>query len=184
MALSSFSLVILFLLPTISMSISHHQPNTALKSMHFTLYQHDNVNKTGFLIVVGVSGLVVNSTASPLGSIFVLRDPLTATQDPSSKLLGEIEGTSITSSFDGLDNLSIGKITLNLKGHKGSISILGSINNLIRPSDVPVVGGTGDFLFVQGYLGVSLVNFQGANLIYKLEFHLYWPPYAASAIMD
>ena len=59
------------------------------------------------------------------------------------------------------------KITLNFKHRKGSISILGVTHNT-KPSDHPVVGGTGDFLFVQGYITV----------VYKIEFHLYWPPYA------
>ncbi|KNA07534.1 hypothetical protein SOVF_170950 [Spinacia oleracea] len=183
---SSYSaFALLFLLPALAVSTSdnvavHHHDN-GLKSMHFTLYQHDDLNKTAFLIVKGFAGPELNATVSPIGSIFVVRDPLTATPDSSSEVLGFVEAASITTSFDGLENLSIGKITLNLKGHKGSISSLGSVNNL-KPSSVPVVGGTEDFFLVQGYLVMAIVDMKGYNLTYKLDFHLYWPPYAAQAL--
>lgn len=72
------------------------------------------------------------------------------------------------------------KITLNLKGYKGSISVLGGTHN-IKPSNHPVVGGTGDFMFIQGYVRSSPVNLEGITVVYKIEFHLYWPPYAVHA---
>lgn len=92
-------------------------------------------------------------------------------------VLGTAQGTSITSSLDGLQSISMAKITLNFKHRKGSISILGVTHNT-KPSDHPVVGGTGDFLFVQGYITSSPVDLKGITVVYKIEFHLYWPPYA------
>lgn len=125
-------------------------------------------------------GVGVTQTTTPFGTLFVFQDPLTVTANRSSKLVGIAEGTSITSSLDGLRSISIAKLTLRLKHHKGSVSVVGGTNN-IKPSDHPVVGGTEDFLFVQGYVTSSPVDLKGVTVVYKIEFHLYWPPYATQA---
>lgn len=165
---------LLLLCKTTSTSDSHHQ---GLKSLHFTLFQHETINKTGYIIVNGVAGPGVSQNTTPFGTLFVFQDPLTVTANRSSKLIGIGEGTSITSSLDGLQSISIAKITLRMKRHVGSISIVGGTHN-IKPSDHPVVGGTGDFMFVQGYVTSSPLDLQGQTVVYKIEFHLYWPPYA------
>ncbi|GJX07815.1 dirigent protein 19-like protein [Tanacetum coccineum] len=108
-------------------------------------------------------------------------DPLTLKPNTTSKVVGTAEGTSITSGLDGLQSISIAKLTLDVKKHKGSISIVGGTHN-IKPSNHPVVGGTDDFLFVQGYVTSSPVNLAGITVTYKIEFHLYWPPYASSKL--
>ncbi|TKY58231.1 Dehydrodolichyl diphosphate synthase 6 [Spatholobus suberectus] len=112
----------------------------------------------------------------------VWADPLTVTVNRSSKLVGIAEGTSITSSLDGLRSISIAKLTLRLKHHNGSISIVSGTNN-VKPLDHPVVGGTGDFMFVQGYVTSSPVDLKGVTVVYKIEFHIYWPPYATPLTM-
>ena len=157
---------------------SHHH-NQNLKSLHFTLFQHETINKTGYIIVNGVAGPGVTQTTTPFGTLFVFQDPLTVTANRSSKIAGTAQGTSITSSLDGLQSLSIAKINLRIKQHVGSISIVGATHNT-KPSDHPVVGGTADFLFVQGYVTSSPVNLNGLTVTYKIEFHLYWPPYAVT----
>ncbi|XP_062178190.1 dirigent protein 19-like [Alnus glutinosa] len=156
----------------------HHHHKHGLKSLHFSLFQHETINKTGYIIVNGVAGPAVGQTTTPFGTLFAFEDPMTVAANRSSKLVGIAEGTSITSSLDGLRSISIAKITLRLKNYKGSVSIVGGTHN-IKPSDHPVVGGTGDFLFVQGYVTSSPVDLEGITVVYKIEFHLYWPPYAA-----
>ncbi|KAJ6305209.1 hypothetical protein OIU78_020699 [Salix suchowensis] len=148
------------------------------KSLHFTLYQQETINKTLYLIVKGVTGPDASPTTSPFGSLFVNQDLLTISPNSSSKVVGVAEGVSITSSLDGLINVVTEKITLELKHYKGSISMLGTAHN-IEVFDLPVVGGTGDFMFVQGYIKPSLLTFDSPDIVYRLEFHLYWPPYVA-----
>ncbi|CAK7355549.1 unnamed protein product [Dovyalis caffra] len=148
-----------------------------LKSLRFTLYQHETLNKTAYLIVNGVTGQGITPTTSPFGSLFAYQDNLTITSNPSSKVVGISEAISITSTLDGLGNIAISKTTLEYKRLKGSISIVGSAHS-IEPSDLPIVGGTGDFTFVQGYMTSTPVNISGFAVTYKFEFHLYWPPYA------
>ncbi|XP_074315915.1 dirigent protein 1-like [Silene latifolia] len=175
-------LILLTFLPTLAISSSHYHKH-GYKSMHFTLYQHDIYNKTDLLIVPGVAGANFSDTAAPFGTITVLNDNLTLTQDPSSKLVGNAEAMTVISSFDGLDSLSIVRFTLKLEGgrHMGTISAVGVVNNL-NPSQVPVTGGTGDFLLVQGYFTSSFVSSKALTYIYKLDFNLFWPPYAPHAL--
>ncbi|KAM0003922.1 putative dirigent protein [Helianthus debilis subsp. tardiflorus] len=154
----------------------HHQQHE-LKSLHFTLYQQETLNKTAYFVVPGVAGPPLSLTTAPFGTMFVFQDPSTLKPNHTSKLVGRAEGSSITSGLNELQSITVGKVTLNLKKHKGSISIVGVTNN-IKPSNHPVVGGTGDFLFVQGYITSSLVNLVGSPVSYKIEFHLYLPPYA------
>ncbi|KAL6224397.1 hypothetical protein ACLB2K_003252 [Fragaria x ananassa] len=158
----------------------HHHHHNQLKSLHFALFQHETINKTGYIVVNGVAGTGVSQTTTPFGTLFVFQDPMTVTANRSSKVAGRAQGTSITSSLDGLESISIAKITLRLKHHSGSISIVGGTHN-IKPADHPVVGGTGDFKLVQGYVTSSPVNLQGLTVTYKIAFHLYWPPYATQA---
>ncbi|KAL4190767.1 hypothetical protein AMTRI_Chr07g26380 [Amborella trichopoda] len=98
----------------------------------------------------------VHQTTTPFGTVFVFRDHLTLWGNASSKVVGLSEGTSITSALDGLRSISMAMITLKMKG-------------------MPVVRGTGDFMFVQGYIVSSPVDLQGLDVTYKVEFHLYWP---------
>ncbi|TKY58359.1 Dirigent protein 23 [Spatholobus suberectus] len=159
---------------------SYHQ-HQHLKSLHFSLFQHETINKTGYVIVKGIEGGAgISQTTTPFGTLFAFQDPLTVTANRSSKLVGIAEGTTVTSSLDGLRSISIAKLTLRLKHHKGSVSVVGVTNN-VKPSDLPVVGGTDDFMFVQGYVTSSPVDLKGLTVVYKIEFHLYWPPYATHA---
>ncbi|XP_052197811.1 dirigent protein 11-like [Diospyros lotus] len=182
-----FLLLLLLLLHSTAASASHrhrhrhrHRHIKGLKSIHFALFQHETINKTGYIVVNGVAGPGVSQTTTPFGTLFVFEDPMTLTANRTSRVVGTAEGTSITSGLDGLRSVSIAKVTMSLKRHKGSISIVGGTHN-IKPSDHPVVGGTGDFLFVQGYVRSSPVDLTGLTVVYRIEFHLYWPPYAAAS---
>ena len=156
---------------------SSHNHGLHLRSLEFSLFQHETVNKTGYIVVDGVAGTGISQTTTPFGTIFVFRDNMTTSLNDSSRVVGIAEGTSITTSFDGLRSLSFAKITLKTHGYEGSVSILGVVHNT-KPSDLPIAGGTGDFMFVQGYVRSSPVDLQGLTVVYKIEFHLYWPPYA------
>ncbi|XP_052140230.1 uncharacterized protein LOC127760058 [Oryza glaberrima] len=149
------------------------------KKLSFTLYQQETINKTSYMVVGGVAGAGVSETTTPFGTVYVFRDDLTVRAERSSRVAGVVEGTSVTTSFDGLRSLSLGKITLDHRGHRGSVSVLGGTHNT-RPSDCPVVGGTGDFGYAVGYVRTSPVNLRarGSSVTFKVEFHLYWPPYA------
>jgi hypothetical protein len=150
------------------------------KTLSFTLYQQETINKTGYIVVDGVAGTGVSQTTTPFGTVYVFRDDLTVHADKASRVAGVAEGTSITTSLDGLQSMSLAKITVDHRGHRGSVSVLGGTYNT-KPSDYPVVGGTGDFAYALGYVRSSPVDLRGRTVTYKMELHLYWPPYARYA---
>ncbi|CAO1944217.1 unnamed protein product [Urochloa humidicola] len=150
------------------------------KTLSLTLYQQETINKTGYIVVDGVVGAGVSQTTTPFGTIYVFRDDLTVSADKASRVAGVAEGSSITTTLDGLQSLSLAKITVDHRGHRGSVSVLGGTYNT-RPSDYPVVGGTGDFAYALGYVRSSPVDLRGRTVTYKMELHLYWPPYAHDA---
>ncbi|PAN27257.1 hypothetical protein GQ55_5G070600 [Panicum hallii var. hallii] len=147
------------------------------RTLSFTLYQQETINKTAYIVVDGVAGAGVSETTTPFGTIYVFRDDLTVRADRASPVAGVAEGSSITTTLDGLQSLSLAKITVDHRGHRGSVSVLGGTYNT-KPSDYPVVGGTGDFAYALGYVRSSPVDLRGRTVTYKMELHLYWPPYA------
>ncbi|KAM0893673.1 hypothetical protein ACQ4PT_024955 [Festuca glaucescens] len=150
------------------------------RTLSFILYQQETINKTAYMVVDGVAGAGVSQTTTPFGTVYVFRDNLTVHADRASPVAGVAEGTSITTSLDGLLSLSLAKITIHHRGHRGSVSIVGGTYN-IGPSDYPVVGGTGDFAYAVGYVRSSPVDLRGSTVTYKFELQLYWPPYAPYA---
>ncbi|XP_076900696.1 uncharacterized protein LOC143554916 [Bidens hawaiensis] len=124
-------LTIFLLVPLVASTHHHHH---GIKSLHFALYQHETINKTGYFVVPGVAGPPVSQTTTPFGTMFVFQDPLTLKPNRTSKLVGTAQGTSITSGLDGLQSISIAQINLDVNKHKGSISIVGVTNN-IKPSN-------------------------------------------------
>ena len=147
------------------------------RTLNITLYQQETINKTGYIVVDGVAGAGVSETTTPFGTIYVFRDDLTVRADRASPVAGVAEGSSITTTLDGLQALSLAKITVDHRGHRGSVSVLGGTYNT-KPSDYPVVGGTGDFAYALGYVRSTPVDLRGRTVTYKMELHLYWPPYA------
>lgn len=190
----AFILIPIFLVPLLSFPTyattptsqthPHHQvyekhyPNGA-KSLRFTLYLQETVNKTAYFIVKGVTGPKhITKTSNPFGSIFAFHDPLTVTPDPTSEVLGTTEGSAVTSSMDGERTTCLSSMSLWVKGYKGSVLNIG-VADYVKNSELPMAGGTGDFRYVQGYIATSVVNLSGHTTCYKIDFFLYWPPYAA-----
>ncbi|XP_019172089.1 PREDICTED: dirigent protein 13-like [Ipomoea nil] len=175
---ANYNHALLLLLPAILLPYcdSHQSPLPHPKSAHFTIYQHDTFNKSAYLVTEGLPGnwdLVTLGT--PFGSLLVFQDALTATQDPDSEVVGTVDGISIASRFDGSLTVSTCKFTLNTAAYKGTLSFVGG-THVSEASDHPIVGGTGDFLFVTGYGTSTLVKLEGVASVYRIDLHLYWPP--------
>ncbi|EAZ14365.1 hypothetical protein OsJ_04286 [Oryza sativa Japonica Group] len=148
------------------------------KKLSFTLYQQETINKTSYMVVAGVAGAGVSETTTPFGTVYVFRDDLTVRPERSSRVAGVVEGTSVTTSFDGLRSLSPGQDHARPPRPPGDPCPSSGGKQNTRPSDCPVVGGTGDFAYAVGYVRTSPVNLRGSSVTFKVEFHLYWPPYA------
>lgn len=182
MALFLFRLVFFSLFPTLALSTTYRPNyqqqgnNLSPKSLQLTVYLHETINKTGYFIVKGVEDPkhLTKILSNSFGSLFAYNDPITETVDPSSKLLGYMEGSAVTTSFDGERVTCISRTILNLKGYKGELLNVGSAH-FVEVSELALVGGTGDFRFAQGYMTKSVVQRSGPTTSYKVEFYLYWP---------
>ena len=179
----SFMMIFSLLTMTFSTSYNHHQYQTPtrLKSLHLTLYTHETFNKTAFFTVKGITNpKFITKTPNPFGSfgsMFAFNDPITEKPNPTSKVIGYMEGSAVSSNFKGDQATCICRTTLNLKGYKGEIISVGTAY-FSRASELPIIGGSGDFRFVQGYMTFSSVDLMGPGACYKTDFYLYWPPYA------
>ncbi|XP_021726184.1 dirigent protein 19-like [Chenopodium quinoa] len=116
---------------------------------------------------------MIPKVSYPFGSMFAVNDPLTETPNPSSKLLGYMEAFAVTTNFDGERMICTCRTTLNLKGYKGELLNVGSCH-FTQVTELPLVGGTGDFRFIQGYMIISPVDLMSPTTCYKVEFQLYW----------
>lgn len=76
---------------------SHHHRPTGVKSLHFSLFQHETINRTAYIIVNGISGTgVISQTTTPFGTLYAFQDPVTVSANRSSRVVGVVEGTSVT----------------------------------------------------------------------------------------
>ncbi|CAO2842808.1 unnamed protein product [Amaranthus hypochondriacus] len=178
MAIYPLSLTILILLlSTISFSFPTNNNPQQIRYLHFTVYLHEKFNKTTYFTIKGQKHNT-KSASNPFGSLLAYNEPLTETPNPSSKLLGNMEGSGVTSSFNGDRMTFICRSKLKIKGYKGEILNVGSAS-FTKLSELPIVGGTADFRFAHGYIIQSdlLKGIDGASY-YKVDFHVYWPPFA------
>ncbi|XP_057538364.1 dirigent protein 1-like [Amaranthus tricolor] len=181
MAMYPLSHIILILLLS-TISLSFHNKNNAqhITSLHFTGYLHEKFNKTIYFTFKGQKRSA-KSASNPFGSLLAYNEPLTETPNPSSKLLGNMEGSGVTSSFNGDRMTFICRSKLKIKGYEGEILNVGSAS-FTKLSELPIVGGTGDFRFAQGYIIQSdMFKGIGGASYYKVDFHVYWPPFSVLA---
>ncbi|GAA0187446.1 hypothetical protein LIER_34734 [Lithospermum erythrorhizon] len=79
-----FLFVILLISSKVEPSSLHHHHHSK-KPLHFSLFQHETINKTVFVIVNGVAGPVVGQTTTPFGTLSAYQDPMTITANTTSK---------------------------------------------------------------------------------------------------
>lgn len=146
----------------------HHYKHTKL-----TIFMHSAINVTDFIPLPGIVGLgsgTLTATAAQFGSMFVFNSPLTSSIDPHSPSVGNMQGTGVTTAFDGTKFFIASTATLNTTKYDGMLNILG-----ISGGKIPISGGTDDFLFVQGYSVTTRAKIVDLNTTYKIDLYLYWP---------
>lgn len=150
----------------------HHARHETLR-----FFWQDKLNFTDFFILPGLPGVgsaIFTTISVPYGSVFVFVDPLTETPDPASKQIGTARGTFTGASFDGIIVYSAFTFEFNTTKRKGTLSFLGSYPTTVAAT-IPIVGGTGDFLFAQGYSVFTPVNTSTFNVTYGVDLRVYWP---------
>ncbi|KAF9624451.1 hypothetical protein IFM89_011459 [Coptis chinensis] len=148
---------VLFLLLAILVSITTTE---ALKPKvaRLQFYMHDIVNGPNQTAVRVAPTEPVNFTnpdpiAATFGSISVMDNPLTATPDPKSALIGRAQGIyAVSSQRDELSLLMTLTYVLVSGPHNGStFSVVGRNPVMSDVREMPIVGGTGTFRLARGY---------------------------------
>lgn len=144
------------------------------KFSNLQFYMHDIVggpNATAMRVApsqpLNFSG--TNLIASMFGSIYVIDDPLTATPDPKSKLLGRAQGIYAMSSLG--DEFSL-LMTLTYSFIRGpykhsSISVVGRNMLMRNVREMPIVGGTGVFRLARGYCLAHTHSISGLDAVVR-----------------
>lgn len=96
------------------------------------------------------------------GSIYVMDDIITTGPNPNSTEVGRIQGILVVVSPTVFDRHLSASLVFSNTGETNvsTLSLLGAISGLKRFSEIPVVGGTGEYQNAQGQvlLGVQSVN--------------------------
>ncbi|XP_010260988.1 PREDICTED: dirigent protein 22-like [Nelumbo nucifera] len=120
-------------------------------------YMHDIVggpNPTAVQVAGRLSNITSSDPiASSFGSIFVMDNPLTATPDINSTLMGRAQGLYAMSSqqneFSLLMTLTYAFVSGPYNGSSFSVVGRNPVMNEVR--EMPIVGGTGIFRLARGY---------------------------------
>ena len=85
-------------------------------------------------------------------SIYVVDNNITETPDPSSPIVGQLQGLYVIAALDGLDSYVTTSIMFTNKQYNRSTIQLQGTRFIKQPvGEVAVVGGTGKFRFARGY---------------------------------
>ncbi|TQD79324.1 hypothetical protein C1H46_035161 [Malus baccata] len=123
-----------------------------LKETKLTVFFHDFVAgpNTTVIPVAGIAGKLW--TFTQFGTVYVTDDPLTATPDLNSAVVGRGQGLYVTSGLDGLNTHVLISIVFTNKNYNGStLEIQGTSKQFEAVREVSVVSGTGKFRFARGY---------------------------------
>ena len=127
--------------------------NIPKRPLRLQFYQHETFGN-------GTNATVRVVTSLTLGLITLARDPLTEGPDRNSTAIGMLYGMGCfqthNGSPSGLPATLIIYVEANLqimtKEYNGTFSIQGAVDLLQPERNVPITGGTGDFLSAKGYV--------------------------------
>ncbi|XP_030517882.1 dirigent protein 2-like [Rhodamnia argentea] len=147
------------------------------KLTHLSLYLHDILTAQHPTVAIVPQAASTNQSQSSFIAVVVFDDPLTMSPDPSSRLVGRAHGVYVLS----LPDLSL-TATINLAFTKGednrsTLSVLGQSRNLARLRELTVVGGTGVFQLVRGYIQVSTYSYDAKTKNAVLKYDVYLQHY-------
>ncbi|KAJ4799222.1 Dirigent protein [Rhynchospora pubera] len=164
MAMSnSLYLLCLLLLPFSSISAVSTR-TLEEKQTHIKLYFHE--------IISGPSEAGPNLASQVFGDIVIFDSALREGPDPSSKLIGRAQGTSISTSQSDSSILSAIYFVFTHGRYNGStIAILGRVP-ASGTAERTVIEGSGLFRMARGYTISNVVNASIDSFIIEFNFHL------------
>ncbi|OMO68830.1 Plant disease resistance response protein [Corchorus olitorius] len=144
------------------------------KLSHLHFYFHDILSGRNPTAVRVASAAATNKSETFFGAIVMADDPLTATPDRNSTLVGKAQGIYASASQDELGFLMVLNFAFMEGKYNGSsLSLLGRNTVLSTVREMPIVGGSGLFRFARGYAQAKThkVNFKTGDAV--VEYNVY-----------
>ncbi|KAJ7567840.1 hypothetical protein O6H91_01G009400 [Diphasiastrum complanatum] len=139
------------------------------KSIALEFYMHDIVQTANATtaLVAGPNG--DTKTINSFGSVMVIDDPLTEGPELGSRLVGRGQGMYVFDSMNDFSLLLSFTAVFVKEKHNGTLSFHGADRILLTKREIPVVGGTGDFRFAQGYAFIETASIKGFSAVLKFS---------------
>ncbi|KAF8112766.1 hypothetical protein N665_0062s0109 [Sinapis alba] len=173
--LFSFFLLALFFSQTVSVFPKHiDQKKKPCKQ--FSFYYHDIIFD-GDNVANATSAAIVNPPGLgtfDFGKLVIFDDPITMDQNYLSEYVARAQGFYFFDKKLGVNAWICLTLVFNSTEHKGTLNIMGA--DLMREPtrDIPVVGGTGDFLMARGIATVATDASEGKRYFrLKMDIKLY-----------
>ncbi|MBA0582186.1 hypothetical protein Gorai_024337 [Gossypium raimondii] len=122
------------------------------KLSHLHFYFHDVVSGRNPTAIRVASAALTNKSETGFDTVVMVHDPLTATPDRNSKLVGKAQGIYASAAQDVVGLLMVMNLAFVEGKYNGSaLSLLGRNTVFSTVREMPIVGGSGLFQFARGY---------------------------------
>ncbi|AEE82984.1 Dirigent protein 14 [Arabidopsis thaliana] len=173
-----FSLICLSVLLCQSYTVSSFQKSLDLAKpcKRFVLHLHD-IAYDGDNAANATSAAIVNPLGLgdfSFGKFVIMDDPVTMDQNYLSKPVARVQGFFCYHGKATYDAWIAWTVVFNSTQHKGAFTIMGE-NPFMEPTrDLPIVGGTGDFIMTRGIATLTTDHIDGSKYFrVKLDIKLY-----------
>ncbi|KAJ4849465.1 hypothetical protein Tsubulata_033329 [Turnera subulata] len=144
------------------------------KLTHLHFYFHDLVGGQHPTSVRVAQAPTTNSSSTLFCLVTVIDNPLTATPELSSKLVGRAQGIYASASQNGTALLMVFDLVFTEGKFNGSsLSVLGRNSVFSSVREMPIVGGTGVFRFARGHAEARTHSFDFVTLNAVVGYDVY-----------
>ncbi|PIN24857.1 hypothetical protein CDL12_02410 [Handroanthus impetiginosus] len=144
-----------------------------LKKTHLHFYLHDILSGKNPTAVQISGPKPTPNNPTPFGSIFALDDPITEGPELSSKVIGNAQGTYLSSN-QGKDLNLVLSIDIGFTAGKfngSSISVFSRNPVTEKHREIAIVGGRGRFRYARGFIAVNTYYLNTTNGDAVLEYN-------------
>ncbi|KAI3414739.1 uncharacterized protein J3R85_015912 [Psidium guajava] len=115
-----------------------------------------------------------SNSSTYFGMVYMIDDPLTMEPNLSSGIIGRAQGLYAPASQEEVALLQAMNLVFTEGEYKGStLTVLGRNSIFAKVREMPVIGGSGAFRFVRGYVLARTYEFNKKTLITIVEYDVY-----------
>ncbi|MCL7029442.1 hypothetical protein MKW94_027724 [Papaver nudicaule] len=146
------------------------------KVTHLHFYLHDTISGDKPSAVLVAQSNKTSNSPIPFGNIYAIDDPLTVGPEPSSRVVGNAQGTYVLSARETISLVMSVDFAFTTGEFNGSSFSVMSRNPITESSrEIAIVGGRGKFRLARGFaeLKTHYINFTSGDAIIKYHATVY-----------